>query len=64
MAGLRTRAGQVGGSVAEYLNDIIAKIAPKQVHISESGGTVITSEVTTIDRAVVYQFEGEINLAA
>ena len=61
---LRTRAGQIGGSVEEYINDLIARIAPKGGHITEKGTTVIQSEKTTVDRVGVYYFEVEGDISA
>ena len=61
---LRTRAGQVGGSVNEYLQDLFEHLMPKLVTIMDHGSAVIGSEQTSIDRVVAYQFEAEVQYNA
>ena len=61
---LKTRAGQVGGSVNEYLEDLLEQLVPTGVDIGNFGSQVIGSEKTSIDRLVVYSYEADIQLAA
>jgi len=61
---LDSRAGQIGGSVAEFVNDLMEKVAPKSGTVSEFGSTVIMPEVTLADRVTVYSFNAEVDVDA
>lgn len=63
-AHLKSQAGQIGGSVAEYINDLMEKIAPKSGTITDRGSTVIIPEITLADRVTVYQFSADIEFDA
>lgn len=61
---LKTQAGQVGGSVNEYIQDLIRRIVPQGGTITDRGTTVIKPETTTPDSVVVYQFEADVGVPA
>lgn len=61
---LKSQAGQRGGSVNEYIQDIIKKIVPKLVTVTDSGSKVIGSEITLPDSVAVYNFNSNIDISA
>lgn len=57
---LRSRAGQFGGSVNEYLNQLTQSLGG-QCEVTDRGATVLMNEIQKIDNAAIYSFNGEVD---
>ena len=69
-AGLRKALGwtsqqwvnMLGGNVNEYVNILIGEALPKNIHMTEKGGTVITGENIKADALQFYQYSAEVGV--
>lgn len=60
---LKTQAGQRGGSVSEYVEDLIKRIAPTLVTVSDKGSAVLRNETITADSVALYTFSADIGMS-
>lgn len=57
---LRGRAGQFGGSVNEYVNQLSQSLGG-ECKVTDRGATVLMNETQKIDNAAIYSFNGEVD---
>lgn len=60
---LKTQAGQRGGSVSEYVEDLIKRIAPTLVTVTDKGSAVLKNETITADSVALYTFSADIGMS-
>lgn len=61
---LRSQAGQRGGSVSEFVEDLIKRNAPTGGTITSKGTTVLKNETITADSIAIYSFGADIGINA